>query len=118
MAVLSVLCLYCAQDCQAQSEEVRVGDKLYVKDAAAIVTSSPGGRRRGELYLNTPVKVTEKRGQWAKVSASLWVKQSSLGEKSKAGKRKVSLKKDQPLQVLTYQTKKSYRRVLLALVCT
>lgn len=55
------------------AEEIRA-----VTSPTTPITDSLGGRKLGELYLATPVRVLESKGDWVKVSTEGWVKVRDL----------------------------------------
>lgn len=55
-------------------------NRRYVIEPSQSLCATPGGKRRGEVFINTPVEMKEVKGAWVKVSLEGWVRSSSLGK--------------------------------------
>lgn len=55
----------------------------FISEGKQQLSDSPGGAVRGELFINTQVKVLEERGDWSRVQTEGWVRTSSLASAKK-----------------------------------
>jgi hypothetical protein len=78
-------------------------ETLYISSPSQLIASNPGGRKLGELYINTPVRVLEEKGDWSRVSAEVWVRSKALTSKTR--KKKKSKASSDFLQIQKYSTR-------------
>lgn len=58
-------------------------ETLYVSTPSQLIASKPGGRKLGEIYINTPVEVIEEKGDWSRIAVDVWIRSKSLASKTK-----------------------------------
>jgi len=76
---------------------------LYVRNSSQLIARTPSGRKMGELYINSPVKLLEEKNGWAKVSVETWIRSNALTEKKKKKRKAGASSKD--LKILSYKTR-------------
>lgn len=77
----------------------------FIRNSVQPLTKGPGGSKKGELYLNTGVIVTEERGDWVKVTVHGWVRKDSLKSRPEAGTSSLRTVNEPSLEVLDYSVR-------------